>query len=70
MAREGRFCLASSRLPTRCLRRSSTASIYMRSRWRPQTRAYMDAVMALPAWGDWREGAFAEPWTIEKYEIV
>ncbi|WP_425312420.1 glutathione S-transferase family protein [Methylocella tundrae] len=36
----------------------------------PQTRAYMDAVMALPAWRDWRDGAFAEPWTIEKYEIV
>ena len=36
----------------------------------PQTRAYMDAIMTLPAWRDWIEGAFAEPWTIEKYEIV
>ncbi len=36
----------------------------------PSTRAYMDAIMALPAWADWREGAFAEPWTIEKYEIL
>ena len=37
---------------------------------RPQTRAYMDAVMALPAWRDWRQGAFAEPWTIAKYDII
>ena len=36
----------------------------------PQTRAYMDAMMALPAWRDWSAGAFAELWTIEKYEIV
>ncbi|PNG25222.1 glutathione S-transferase family protein [Methylocella silvestris] len=34
----------------------------------PQTRAYMDAVMALPAWRDWSEGALAEPWPIEKYD--
>ncbi|ACK49724.1 Glutathione S-transferase domain protein [Methylocella silvestris BL2] len=34
----------------------------------PQTRAYMDAVMALPAWRDWRDGALAEPWAIEKYD--
>lgn len=36
----------------------------------PPTRAYMDAMMALPAWRDWSAGAFAELWTIEKYEIV
>ncbi len=36
----------------------------------PQTRAYMDAVMALPAWREWIQGAFAEPWTIEKYDIL
>ncbi|MGO9674616.1 MAG: glutathione S-transferase family protein [Methylocella sp.] len=34
-----------------------------------QTRAYMDAMMALPAWRDWAAGAFAELWTIEKYEL-
>ncbi len=36
----------------------------------PQTRAYMDAVMALPAWRDWSAGASAELWTIEKYDIL
>ena len=29
---------------------------------RPETRAYMDAVMALPAWREWIAGAEAEPW--------
>ena len=32
------------------------------------TRAYMDAVMALPAWKAWIADAEAEPWRIEKYE--
>ena len=36
----------------------------------PQTRAYMDAVMALPAWRDWSAGAAAEPWTIEKFDLL
>ncbi len=36
----------------------------------PQTRAYMDAIMALPAWRDWSAGAFAELWTIEKYDLL
>lgn len=35
----------------------------------PQTRAYMDAMMALPAWRDWSVGAAAEDWTIAKYNI-
>lgn len=35
----------------------------------PPTRAYMDAMMGLPAWRDWAFGAEAEPWTIEKYEL-
>ncbi|SFK09230.1 glutathione S-transferase family protein [Methylocapsa palsarum] len=34
------------------------------------TRAYMDALMDLPAWKDWSEQASAEPWMIEKYEIA
>jgi glutathione S-transferase len=33
-------------------------------------RAYMDAVMALPAWKAWIADAEAEPWRIEKYEAV
>jgi glutathione S-transferase len=36
----------------------------------PATRAYMDAVMALPAWRAWVADAEAEPWRIEKYEAV
>ena len=34
------------------------------------TRAYMDAMMALPAWKAWIAGAEAEPWRIEKYEAM
>ncbi len=32
------------------------------------TRAYMDRVMALPAYRDWQRGAEAENWRIDKYE--
>jgi glutathione S-transferase len=35
----------------------------------PATRAYMDAVTALPAWREWTEGATAESWVIEKFEV-
>jgi glutathione S-transferase len=35
-----------------------------------QTHAYMDAMMTLPAWRDWTAGAFAEDWTIEKYDLL
>ena len=34
------------------------------------TRAYMDAVMALPAWKAWIKDAEAEPWRIAKYEAI
>ena len=34
------------------------------------TRAYMEAIMALPAWQAWIAGAEAEPWRIDKYEAV
>jgi glutathione S-transferase len=36
----------------------------------PATRAYMDAVMALPAWKAWIADGEAEPWRIEEYEAV
>ena len=36
----------------------------------PGTRAYMDAMMALPAWQDWSAQAQAEAWIIDKYEIA
>jgi glutathione S-transferase len=32
------------------------------------TRAYMDAVMALPAWTAWRDAAFKEPWIMRHNE--
>ena len=35
-----------------------------------KTRAYMDAMMALPAFRDWSAEAAAEDWTIEKYDII
>ncbi len=34
------------------------------------TRAYMEAMMALPAWKAWIADAEAEPWRIEKYETL
>ena len=34
------------------------------------TRAYMDAIMALPAWKAWIANAQAEPWRIERYEAI
>jgi glutathione S-transferase len=34
-----------------------------------ETRAYMEAVMALPAWGEWSGGAVKEPWVLPKYEL-
>ncbi len=37
---------------------------------RPETRAYMDCVMALPAWQEWIAGGKAEPWFVEDYENI
>ena len=34
----------------------------------PTAQAYMDAVMALPAWREWEDKARAEPWVIEAFE--
>jgi glutathione S-transferase len=34
------------------------------------TRAYMDAVRALPAWKAWTEGAEAEPWRNAEYDAI
>ena len=33
------------------------------------TRAYMDAVMALPAWREWYEAAVKEPWVLAADEV-
>ena len=32
-------------------------------------RAYMDVVMALPAWSEWRAAALAEPWVLAEDEV-
>jgi glutathione S-transferase len=32
-------------------------------------RAYMDAMMALPAWKEWKRAALAEPWVLPQDEI-
>jgi glutathione S-transferase len=32
-------------------------------------RAYMDAVMALPAWAEWRAAAVNEPWVLPEDEV-
>ena len=32
-------------------------------------RAYMDAVMALPAWHEWRTAALGEPWVLPEDEV-
>ena len=36
----------------------------------PETRAYMDAVLALPAWQSWIAGAASEPWRIARYDAL
>ncbi len=35
----------------------------------PAARAYMDTVMALPAWGEWRTAALTEPWVLPEDEV-
>jgi glutathione S-transferase len=35
----------------------------------PAARTYMDAVMALPAWGEWRAAALLEPWVLAEDEV-
>ena len=35
----------------------------------PVARGYMDAVMALPAWHEWRAAAVAEPWVLPEDEV-
>ena len=34
-----------------------------------ETRAYMDAVMALPAWREWVEAGIKEPWVLPEDEV-
>jgi glutathione S-transferase len=34
-----------------------------------EARAYMDAVMALPAWTEWHQAALKEPWVLPEDEV-
>ena len=34
-----------------------------------RSRAYMDAIMALPAWGEWHAAALQEPWILPEDEV-
>jgi glutathione S-transferase len=34
-----------------------------------EARAYMDAVMALPAWTEWCAAALKEPWVLTRYDV-
>jgi glutathione S-transferase len=34
-----------------------------------ETRAYMDAVMALPAWREWHDAGIKEPWVLPEDEV-
>ena len=36
----------------------------------PETRAYMAAVMALPAWQSWIAGARSESWRMDRYDAL
>ncbi len=64
----GRSCSAASARPTRCTRRSSRASRPTRSTSRAPVKAYMQAMIALPAWQEWRRAALSETWVIPQYE--
>ena len=33
------------------------------------SRRYMDAVMALPAWREWRDAGVKEPWVLAEDEV-
>jgi len=35
----------------------------------PAARAYMEAVMAVPAWAEWRQAAVQEPWVLPQDEV-
>lgn len=35
----------------------------------PETRAYMNTILTLPAFEDWRAAALAEPWIVEADEV-
>ena len=63
-------CSAPSRRPTPCGRPWSNRFQAYAIEVLPETRAYMEAVMALPAWQSWVAGAKVEPWRIDRYDAL
>ena len=51
------------------MRRWSPAFTPMPSPSGRVARRYMDAVMALPAWVEWRAAAVKEPWVLPEDEV-
>ena len=68
-ARAGRSCSARSAPPTRCMRRWWRAFTPTMSRSSAAARAYMDAVMALPAWAEWKAAALQGAWVLAEDEV-
>jgi glutathione S-transferase len=61
----GRFCAADAMFAP-VVNRFQTYDVPVSK----ATRAYMEAVAALPAWKAWIADAQAEPWRIERYEAI
>ncbi len=52
----------------RCMLRSWRGCTAMVSALIVAARDYMDAIMALPAWNEWRGAALKEPWIMKGNE--
>jgi glutathione S-transferase len=61
-------CSALSAARTPCMRRWCIAS-HLRDRGDARGAAYMDAMMALPAFQEWTRAGLAETLVIEKFEV-
>ena len=61
--------MALSVRPTPCMLRSFGVSTPTRLRSALLRSAYMRALMALPAWIEWREAARLEPWVLPHDEV-
>ena len=61
----GAFCAADAMLAP-VVNRLHTYDIPVK----PETRAYLDAMMAVPAWKAWEAGAKEEPWSIAHYDQI
>jgi glutathione S-transferase len=60
----GRFCAADAMYAPIVLRLHTYAVAVGAT-----SRAYMEAMMALPAWQQWRAAALAEPWVLSHCEV-